>query len=126
MRSNKGASFRLLQALGRKSFQPCVSVPLVFEYEQILIGKQNELGLPLADIEAVIDYLCLISRKQRVFYLWRPLLKDSKDDMVLELAVAAECSSIITYNIKDFAGAEQFGIQVISPLSFLKTTGELP
>jgi hypothetical protein len=33
--------------------------------------------------------------------------------MILELAVKAGCEFIITYNVRDFAGVEQFGIQVV-------------
>ena len=126
LRSRNGASFRLLERLDGPTFQPCISVPLVLEYQQTLIQKQSDLRLTESEIESVIDYLCLIGHKQRIFYLWRPFLRDSKDDMVLELAVAAECEYIITYNSKDFRGAERFGISIISPQKFLEKIGELP
>lgn len=126
LRSRNGASFRLLKSLGGVKFQPCVSVPLVLEYQQTLTGKQSELALSVPAIESVLDYLCLIGHKQRVFYLWRPFLSDPKYDMVLELAVAAECEYIVTYNKKDFSGAERFGISIVSSLEFLRTIGELP
>jgi predicted nucleic acid-binding protein len=45
--------------------------------------------------------------------------------MVLELAVAGQCEYIVTYNQRDFHGAEQFGVKVISPKAFLKEIGEL-
>ena len=124
LRSRRGASFRLLETLGDKKFQPCVSVPLVLEYQQMLVEKQSDLTLSESDIASVLDYLCLVAHKQRVFYLWRPFLRDPKDDMVLELAVAAECKYIVTYNKRDFRGTERFGISVVSPLEFLQTIGE--
>jgi len=126
LRSRRGASFRLLETLGGEMFQPCVSVPLVLEYQRTLVGKQSDLALSVSEIESVIDFLCLIGHKQRIFYLWRPHLSDPKDDMVLELAVAAECEYIVTYNGKDFTGAERFSISVVPPLEFLQTIGELP
>ncbi len=43
--------------------------------------------------------------------------------MVLELAVAAECDMIVTHNARDFGGAEQFGINVVDPGSFLVKHG---
>ena len=125
LRSRNGASFKLLERLGRAQFQPCISVPLVLEYQQTLMQRQADLSLSVSDIENVLDYLCLIGNKQRVFYLWRPFLSDSKDDMVLELAVAAECEYIVTYNRKDFGGAERFGISIVSSLEFLQAIGEL-
>ena len=58
-----------------------------------------------------------------VFYLWRPVLKDPKDDMVLEVAVAAGCSHIVTFNTRDFAGADRFGIKIVTPQTFLAKIG---
>ncbi len=46
--------------------------------------------------------------------------------MVLELAVAANCEYIVTYNLKDFKGVEQFGIEAITPKEFLQRIVELP
>jgi predicted nucleic acid-binding protein len=40
--------------------------------------------------------------------------------MILELAVKAGCESIITYNTRDFAGIEQFGVNLLKPLEFLR------
>ena len=61
----------------------------------------------------------------RFFYLWRPTLRDPKDDFVLELAVESNCDYIVTFNIKDFAEAKKFGIQAVKPSEFLKITGEI-
>jgi len=46
--------------------------------------------------------------------------------MVLELAVTASCDFIITYNKRDFQGAERFGLRVVTPKEFLEEIGELP
>ncbi|HDQ73702.1 MAG TPA: PIN domain-containing protein [Chloroflexi bacterium] len=43
--------------------------------------------------------------------------------MVLELAVAAQCSHIVTYNQKDFVGVEKFGLKVVTPKEFLQEIG---
>jgi predicted nucleic acid-binding protein len=47
------------------------------------------------------------------------VLKDPGDDLVLEVAVAGGCQAVVTYNRRDFAGAEQFGIRVLTPAQFL-------
>ena len=77
------------------------------------------------EINDLLDYLCKISRHQTPFYLWRPLLRDPSDDMVVEAAVAGGCDSIVTFNSRDFAGVEQFGIRVMTPREFLVEIGEL-
>jgi hypothetical protein len=70
--------------------------------------------------------LCSIAQQRVVHYLWRPTLKDPHDDMVVELAVSAECSYIITHNISDFRGIEPFGISAIPPKDFLKKLEAIP
>jgi hypothetical protein len=41
--------------------------------------------------------------------------------MILDLAIRANCPYIVTYNIRDFTGADQFGIQAANAPEFLKT-----
>lgn len=122
--SRRGASFRLLQFLGTGRFEIAISVPLVLEYEDVLIRHASLVGLDETDVAAVIDYVCLVGQHQRIYYLWRPILSDPKDDLVLELAVAANCEGIITFNAKNFAGVEQFGLGIITPREFLSRIGE--
>lgn len=120
LRSPDGASFQLLQRLGGDAFTLCVSVPLVLEYEAVAKRRSRVLGLSFADIDDVLDYVCSIAEPHAIFYLWRPFLTDPRDDLVLELAVEAQASCIVTHNLRDFAGSEQFGIDAISPGAFLR------
>lgn len=46
--------------------------------------------------------------------------------MVLEAAVAGECSGIVTYNKRDFLGIDSFNLKIYNPQEFLKTIGVLP
>ena len=71
-------------------------------------------------IEAVLDNLCGFSRHQKVYFLWRPYLPNPKDDLVLELAVAADVNTIVTHNLKDFVRAEKFGVEAITPKTLLE------
>ncbi len=45
--------------------------------------------------------------------------------MVLELAVAAGGATIVTFNLADFRGVEQFGIRVCRPQEILAEIGEV-
>ena len=125
LRSRRGASHRLLRLIGGGKFEINVSVPLVLEYEATAKGVLREIPLTVQDIDDIIDYLCSVANRRSVYYLWRPFSRDPKDDMLLELAVAARCEAIITFNKRDFRGAESFGLRVLTPSEFLRRIGEL-
>lgn len=123
IRSRRGAAFRVLSRVGTGAFEIAVSVPLVLEYEDALLRQVADTPLSERDVHDVIDYLCSVAKQQDIFFLWRPLLRDPKDDMVAEVAVAAGCDAIVTYNRRDFAGVEQFGIRVLTPAELLREIG---
>lgn len=123
LRSRSGASFRLLSLFDSGRFDISISVSLVLEYEDVLLRN-----VPLLDeneVSDLLDYLCAIANRQTIFYLWRPALRDPNDDLVLEVAVAGGCDCIVTFNTRDFVGAEQFGIRVMKPREFLVEIGDL-
>ena len=127
LRSRRGASFRLLSLIGKSpAFQISLSVPLLLEYEEVLKRQTRELGMSRGDIDDVLEFLCSVATLHEVYYLWRPVLRDPQDDFVLELAVGAGCEAIITFNVRDFEGAEAFGLRVEGPQAFLKRIGEVP
>lgn len=126
LRSRRGAAFLLLSFVGSGRFGVNLSVPLLFEYEDVLLRPNSQIPLPHSAIEAVLDYHCAVARHHEIFFLWRPYLKDPKDDMILELAVKAGCSFIVTYNKRDFVGSEDFGVQALTPAEFLASIGGLP
>ncbi len=125
-RTRRGASFRLLSVLGiRSDLRVHVSVPLVLEYEQVAKRQAGELGLAPGEIDDVLDYLCQIAVRHEIYYLWRPVMRDPADDMVLEAAVAGGCRAIVSYNKRDFEGAARFGIEVVTSRELLQRMGEL-
>ena len=126
LRSRRGASHRLLMLIDSGKFEINVSVPLVLEYENAAKRLIGDISLTERDIDDILDYICTVANRRKVFYLWRPFLRDPKDDMVLELAVAASCDFIVTYNKRDFQGAERFGLRVVTSKEFLQEIGELP
>ncbi|HWX39613.1 MAG TPA: putative toxin-antitoxin system toxin component, PIN family [Blastocatellia bacterium] len=98
LRSRRGASHRLMMLIGDGRWQMNLSVPLVLEYEEVAKRLLPRLGLAEEDIDAILDYVCSKANLREIFYLWRPLLPDPKDDMVLELAVESQTDFIVTYN----------------------------
>ena len=125
LRSQKGPSYKLLMLVGRANFEINLSVSVFLEYEDAAKRLLGQIPLSENDIDDILDYLCSMANQRDGFYLWRPFLRDAKDDMILELAVSAQCEAIITYNQKDFVGVEQFGIEVMTPKEFLERIGEL-
>ncbi len=117
--SRRGASFKLISLVGQGYFDIVLSVPLFIEYKSIIKRNRSKIKLSDEKINDILNYLCLVSQHHEIYYLWRPFLRNPKDDMMLELAVTARCKYIVTYNIKDFKGVEQFGIKVLSVKDFL-------
>jgi putative PIN family toxin of toxin-antitoxin system len=125
LRSRKGAAFRLLKLLGSDRFEVCISVPLVLEYESAMHRMAANVGLKRADIDDVLDYFCAVAEHRRIHFLWRPFLRDPEDDMVLELAVESGSGVIVTHNLGDFEGTDQFGVRAVTPAEFLREIGEI-
>jgi len=64
-----------------------------------------------------------VGERHQIHYLWRPQLHDPKDDMILELAMAAQANAIVTFNKDHFKEASDFGIEVITPQALLSRIG---
>lgn len=120
LRSRDGASFKLLSRIGTGRFESVVSVPLAVEYEAALTLQAQELGLTIKEIAAFVDNVCEASTQHEVFFLWRPALRDPRDEFLLELAIAARCHAIVTHNVRDLAGARAHSIAVLTPAEFSK------
>jgi len=119
MRSSSGASHQIILAADAGRFEMALSVSLLVEYEDATSRPVSGIPLTSKAIDAIIGRLAAICHRQPIYFLWRPLLPDPKDDMVLELAIASGSTHIITFNKKDFSPAAQFGIDIISPSQFL-------
>jgi len=122
LRSSSGASHLIIRSLPERKFQPVVSTPVFFEYEEVLLRLGQFPHLTADDINDFLDYFASVCEPVSVNFLWRPTLPDPDDDLVLEAAVSGQADAIVTYNLKDFAGSERFGIQLLTPAQFIKET----
>ena len=119
LRSQRGASYALVSSLPSPQFELALSQPLYNEYLDVLLRPTvKPSGISEADITDFVREITGAAHRQNIYFLWRPWLKDPKDDMILELAVAAQCSHIVTFNLKDFANIELFGIEAVAPADF--------
>ena len=88
-----------------------LSVPVVLEYRDVLLRDPERLGLTAEEADLTVNSLCFMASLHDIHYVWRPALRDPKDEIFLELAVTARCPTIVTHNIRDFRGTKAFGIE---------------
>jgi len=126
LRSKSGASFQLISLLFANKFKIAISLPLYMEYLDVLLPPTvKPAGVSDADILDFVDEILQQAQTQNIYFLWRPWLKDEKDDMILELAIASQADYIVTFNLKDFRNIELFGIETITPKNFLNLVRNL-
>ena len=118
-RSRRGASNELLQRLNDPRITLHVSNTLLFEFDEVLHREQSVLGLTEQQITHLLDGFCRVGVKHHVSFLWRSAARDPDDDFLLDLAVAARATHIVTHNVRDLAAARHFGINVVTPAQFL-------
>jgi len=123
MRSKRGASFKLISLLGDPRWQPIISVALILEYEEVANREAGRLGLPNWAVESIVDMFCRFGARQNIRFRLRPALTDPDDEFLLELAVASQADFIVTHNLSDFRGVENYGIRAVTPAEFLRTIG---
>lgn len=118
IRSDRGASRVLLVGALEQQYQLLVSVPLMIEYESVLTRAEHleASGLSAGDVLAVLDAVAVIAEPVRLAYVWRPVLPDAEDDMVLETAVNGRADVLVTFNRRDFeSAAATFAVEISSP-----------
>jgi putative PIN family toxin of toxin-antitoxin system len=108
LKSSSGASFYILQQVRERRIQIALSVPLFEEYEDVLKREKSldDLELDVEDIDKFLRFIAWVGKPYKSYFLFRPNLKDEKDNMVVELAIASQSDYLVTSNVKDFDNAE--------------------
>lgn len=120
-RSNKGSSYAIVSSIPAQEFQICLSLAVYLEWQAVLTRPENlPAGATLDDALDFLAYLASHAHLQEIYFAWRPFLNDPSDDLVLELAFAANCQYIVTHNTRDFVGSERLGVIAVTPRDFLK------
>jgi len=123
IRSDAGASRRLLTAALERRFTLLASVPLMIEYQAVMTRPEHleASGLSATDVGILLDAMAAVAEPVKLAFLWRPAVRDPDDDMVLEAAVNGQADAIVTFNARDFReSAERFGVRVLMPVQAWK------
>lgn len=119
-----GALAKIVDDILTYKFNMALSVSVFNEYEDVLsrVALQEKLGFTPGDIPALLTSLLRIGKRQKIHYLWRPNLKDEKDNLFVELAVASQSEYLIASNTRDFIGDDlkMQSFQVVTPAEFIK------
>jgi predicted nucleic acid-binding protein len=94
-----------------------LSVPLALQYEAVLTRPEHlaAAGATVEEVTVLLDALFAACRPVEISFLWRPVLRDADDEMVLEVAVNGGADQLLTFNERDFAGAARLGVTVARP-----------
>ena len=123
LRSQLGASNRVLAAVAERRFIPLATTVIFLEYESILLRPEHRLatGMNPDDVEGFLAALASAAEPVELNFLWRPQLKDPADELMLEAAVNGRADAIVTHNVRDFLSVtERFGVRTVTPGEFLK------
>jgi putative PIN family toxin of toxin-antitoxin system len=118
MRSPAGASAEILRAARRGALNLLVSVPLAMEYEAVCSQTEHRIvaGLNERDVQVFVNAVIAMAEPVKTHFLWRPQLRDSGDEMVLEAAINGRADVLVSFNLRDFGAVpSRFGIDLLLP-----------
>ena len=119
-----GASNAVVAACLRGDHSPLMGAALLAEYEDVLSRPVlwKRCRLSAAAREELLDIFLAACTWTRIYFGWRPNLRDESDNHLVELAVAGGAGFIVTRNIRDLASMElKFpALAVRTPEIFLK------
>lgn len=123
IRSPSGASAAILREIDDGRATLLLSVALALEYEAIcrLPEHRSVSGLSENEVDAFVNTLIGLAEPVEKYFLWRPMLRDAGDEMVLEVAVSGRADLLVTFNQRDYGSAPAlFGVDVILPREALR------
>ena len=122
--SSTGASHQILKLIRTGDLSLAISIPVYKEYQDVLKRKRSMdfIGKTEDEIDTVLEFIALVSEPFVMNYLWRPNLKDEKDNIFAELAFNSGSRYLITKNIRDFTIGNELildSFEIITPSDFL-------
>lgn len=118
-RSDLGASHAILEAVWAGRVVPLLNQVVITEYEEILKHYAPALGLALGDVDAILNFICMVGERVESSAPWTPVLADPDDEAFVKLAIFGRADCIVTHNLKHFAPVASLGIKLLAPREFL-------
>ncbi len=117
------AAREVLRRCLQGNYQPLMGNALFAEYQDVMNRDEIKAKCPLTESEAkdlLADFMS-VCQWVKIFYLWRPNLKDEADNHLIELAIAGNAPIIVTRNVSDFKRSQlQFPqIEILKPEEIL-------
>ena len=106
LRSGGGPSREVIRKALKGQYQPIFSNALWLEYEDLLGRDIWTQETTENERRQILAALAAASRWVKIFYGWRPNLRDEGDNHLVELAIAGGAEAIVTYNSRDFSSAD--------------------
>lgn len=119
LRSRRGASRRVIDLVLDGAVVAHVSVPLVLEYEEVLLHEADALNVTPREIRIVIAAFVEQAKGHTVHFRWPEYVRDPDDTHVLNTAVAASCPHLVTFNKSNFHRASARNVKLLAPREFL-------
>ena len=124
LRSQFGASYKILKNSHTNKFRYGISVSLYLEYEYRIEKLFNEGILSISEKakNTILKAIAFYTDEVPIYYKLRPNLKDENDNMVFECAVNYNSDFLITHNVRDFkkGNLSPYKLETITPQKFLK------
>lgn len=119
LRSRRGASFAILDALWQGQWTLLLSNTILTEYEEILRRDAAALNLTHERTDCLLDAICSIAERRQVSDVWAPVLPDPDDEAFVQLAVEAGADHLVSHNLGHLAPARKLGVNLLAPREFL-------
>jgi putative PIN family toxin of toxin-antitoxin system len=87
LRSRRGASFQILDALWQRRWTLVLSNTVLTEYEEVLTREAHALNLTSEEIAKLLDALCALAERRQTSEAWQPVLTDPDDEALVQLTV---------------------------------------
>jgi putative PIN family toxin of toxin-antitoxin system len=119
LRSRRGASFQILDALWQRKWTLVLSNTVLTEYEEVLKREAAVLNFSAEQIDKLLDALCSLADRRQLSEGWMPVLTDPDDEPLVHLAVEGSADYLVSHNVRHLTPARKLGVTLLEPKAFL-------